>query len=356
MASRFYLLQSYGERRNEGARMDQTMKLKPVLPVLSLVSALFLGVAPSTANAEGTIAGTDISNTASVTFDVEGTTLTQSSNTVTITVDETLDVAVVLQSPQIAVAPADTDRVLVFTVTNTGNGVEDYTLTVDNTDATDDFDPVAATPSIYFDSDNSGDLSPGDEPYVPGTNDPSLNPDETITVLVANDIPAGLNNGDIGRSSLVATANTGSGAPGTVIAGAGTNSVDAVVGSSGATASVAGEYVVSDVAIDFQKSATILDPFGGDQPVPGATITYRITLEVTGTGTATGLVVTDPIPANTTFVAGSITLNGIGLSDQDDGDAGRYNDAATPAEVIVVVGDIAAADGLQAVEFAVLID
>lgn len=319
------------------------------------ISLLAIGFS-SDAVAVGTLAGTDISNTASVTYDIGGTPVTQASNTVTITVAETLDVVVVLQSPQVVVAPGDTDRALVYTVTNTGNGDETFNLVIDNTDATDDFDPIAGTPAIYFDSDDSGDFSPADVAYVPGTNDPLLNPDQTITILVVNDIPAGLANGEIGRSALQAEAATGSGAPGTIVAGGGTNGVDAVVGSTGAIASVTGEYIVSDVAVAFNKSATVSDPNGGTQPVPGATITYQITIEVSGTGTATGLQFMDPIPANTTYIADSLSLNAVALTDQADGDIGEFDDTGVQPEVRVILGDIDAAAGIQTIEFAVLID
>ncbi|MEL7296611.1 MAG: hypothetical protein AAGJ86_03055 [Pseudomonadota bacterium] len=332
------------------------MTKTPSFAVKSAFAALFVAaLIPADVLAEGTIAGTDIDNTASVSYDIGGTPVTQSSNTVTITVAETLNVVAVLQSPQVAVSPGDTNAPLVFTVTNTGNGPETFTLAVDNTDAADDFDPVAATPFAFFDSDDSGDLTPADEAYVPGTNDPLLDADQSVTVIVVNDIPAGLANGDIGRSALTATANTGSGTPGTVIPGAGTNGVDAVIGSTGATASASGEYIVSDVAVAFNKSATVSDPNGGDQPVPGATISYQITLEVSGTGTATALVVNDPIPTNTTYVPDSLTLNGVALTDAADGDVGQFDDAGTPS-ITVTLGDIAAADGLQTIGFEVLID
>ncbi|MFK8052771.1 MAG: hypothetical protein AB8F65_07330 [Woeseiaceae bacterium] len=318
--------------------------------------AVFGFCAAGAASAVGTPAGTDISNTASVSYDVGGTAVVQPSNTVTITVAETLDVVVVLQSPQVVVAPGDTGSALVYTGTNTGNGEETFSFLVDNTDATDDFDPLLVTPNVYFDTDASGDFSVGDVAYTPGTNDPLLAADETITIIVVNDIPAGLANGDIGRSSLQAEAATGSGTPGTVITAGGTNGVDAIVGATGAIATTVGEYIVSDVAVAFNKSSVVTDPYGGAQPVPGATIVYTITIEVTGTGTATGLQVVDPIPANTTFVAGSITLNGVSLTDQADGDVGVFDDAGVAPEIRVVVGDIDAAAGLQTVEFSVLID
>ena len=103
------------------------------------------------------------------------------------------------------------------------------------------------------------------------------------------------------------------------------------------------------------KSALVTDPFGGNQPVPGATITYTITAEVTGTGTAVGVIVEDLIPANTTYVPGSLTLNGASLSDAADGDAGNYEALPVPL-VRAALGDLDAAAGIQTLTFDVLID
>jgi uncharacterized repeat protein (TIGR01451 family) len=327
----------------------------------SIRNAVFIGAALwlsgiRLAVADGTPAGTDISNTAEVRYEVDGTELTQSSNAVVITVAEVLDVALVLQSPQVAVAAGDTGAGLVFSVTNTGNGPEAFRLDVDNADTADDFDPVGQVPAMYFDSDASGDFSVADTPYSPGANDPLLNPGESIVVIVVNDIPAGLANGDIGRSALLATAVTASGAAGTVVPGAGSGGVDAVVGAGGASARAVGEYIVSEVTVAILKAATVLDPFGGSSPVPGATITYTISVEVTDSGTAANASVEDAIPASTTYVGNSLTLNGAPLTDAVADDAGELDSSGTVPRVVVRFGDLTAAAGTQTVEFDVTID
>lgn len=321
------------------------------------IPALLLTMAALPANAAGTLANTDISNTASVSFDVDGTTLTQDSNAVVVTVAEILDVSVVLQSPQVAVSAADTSRELLFTVTNNGNGTEVFQLDFNNDFSAApgvDFNPVGQTPAIYFDIDGSGDFSPADVAYTAGSNDPSLDPDQSIDILIVNDIPAGLNNGDVGQSELTATSATGSGAPGTLFAGAGTGGVDAVVGTSNAQQSINGEYVVSEVTVAINKSAVVADPFGGTQPIPGATISYSITVEVTDSGTATNVVVNDLIPANTDYTPGSLQLNAAALSDDVDGDAGEL-DTTGAAQVVVRFGDLTQASGVQTVTFDVVI-
>ncbi len=304
--------------------------------------------------ADGTPAGTVIQNTATVSFDLAGSPTTLSSNTTSITVAERLDVTVSLLTPQRLVTAGSTDQPLLFTVVNTGNGTETFQLAVNSAIAGDDFDPTPSTTSIYFDTDGSGDFNAGDQPYTPGSNDPVLAADESVSVFILNDIPGTATNGQSGLSELTATSVTGSGAPGTNIAGGGDGGIDAIVGSTGATATVSGEYLVSDVLISINKAQSVSDPFGGSEPVPGATITYTITVEVTA-GTATASVVNDAIPTFTTYVPNSLQLNAAALTDAVDTDAGELDTSGAPA-IVVRLGDLPATAGPQTIEFQVVID
>ena len=303
----------------------------------------------------GTPAGTVIDNAATVNFELGGTPVVQTSNTVAITVAERIDVITTLQSGQVLAGAGAVDRSLLFTVTNTGNGNETFQLSIDSVLAGDDFDPVPAVPPIYFDTDASGDFSPGDVAYTPGTNDPVLAADASVDILLVNGIPGTVVNGNVGRSELTATSATGTGAPGTVFAGQGDGGLDAVAGSTGGESAEFGEYVVADVQVDITKSVTVNDQFGGNQPVPGATLTYSVTVEVMNAGTSTTSVVNDPIPAFTSYVANTIRLNGTGLTDAADGDAGEIDASGAPT-VVVRLGDLTRADGVQTVEFQVTID
>jgi len=309
----------------------------------------------TTAGAVGTPVGTVIQNTATVTFDLAGTPVTLQSNVATITVVERIDVIVTRQSPQILVAPGDTGRAILFTVSNTGNGSEAFALAIDSLIGGDDFDPVPAVPAIYFDTDASGDFNIGDVAYNPGVNDPVLAADASQNFFIVNDIPALVVNSQIGFSQLTATALTGSGAPGTEYPGQGDGGVDAVIGTTGGEDADIGEYLVSDVVLNVVKSQLVSDPFGGTQPVPGATITYTVTVEVTSSGTATASVFSDLIPTYTSFVPASIALNALALTDAIDADAGEYDTAGAP-RVVVRLGDLTQADGVQTVVFQVTID
>jgi uncharacterized repeat protein (TIGR01451 family) len=322
---------------------------------VATLCAIASACSPLGAYALGTAAGTSIANTATVNFSVGGTPATATSNTSTLAVAEIVNVTMALQSATNSVAAGATGETLVFLVTNTGNAPETFTLAGNSVLVGDDFDPVPASPFLYFDTDASGDLSPADTPYVQGSNDPALAADASVRVIVVNDIPAGLADGNRGRSELAATAATGTGVPGTLFAGQGAGGVDAVIGTSGGRAAVFGEYLVGEIQISAVKSQTVADPFGGSRPVPGATITYQIVVTATGSGTALGAAFTDPIPASTSYVAGSLALNGAALTDAADADAGRF--AATPAPAVnVVLGDLTAAAGAQTVVFRVTID
>jgi len=318
--------------------------------VVSLAAALPLRV-----HAAGTTAGTTIQSTATVDYTVGGSPVSTNSNTTTVIVAEILNVAVTLQSPTVTAIAGATNKALVFRVTNTGNSNETFALTGLSALVGDDFDPVPSTPFLYIDTDGSGDLSAADTPYVAGSNDPTLAADANVGVIVLNDIPAGLADGARGRSQLHAAARTGTGAPGTVFAGQGSGGVDAIAGTSGGQAQIYGEYLVGAVNVSALKSQTVTNAFGSSEPVPGATITYRVVVTATGSGTAVGAAFRDAIPANTTYVAGSLKRNGAALTDATDADTGAYVVAPAPA-VTVALGDLTSASGAQTIDFAVTIN
>lgn len=303
----------------------------------------------------GAPAGVAIENTAQVSYSLAGSPATVSSNTTSLRVAEILDLLVTLQTPAVAVQAGATAQVMAFRVTNTGNGPESVRLTVTSALGGDDFDPQASSPLVFLDSDGDGVLSAADTPYVPGSNDPLLAADAFATVFVLHDIPGGLPDGARGLVRLAAEARTGTGAPGTVYAGSGAGGTDAVVGTSGADAEATGEYLIGGAQLTVVKSAMVTDPFGGTRPLPGARIEYRVVVTAAGSGTASGALFVDPIPVNTTYVAASLRLNGVALTDAGDADAGAYVTTPSP-RVRVALGDLTAASGPQTLDFTVTID
>lgn len=308
-------------------------RLLPSCSILALIGVL---VIPSQAEAAGTRAGSTISNTASASFDTGGGTTTIDSNRVDLLVDELLDVTVASNDPaDVPTTPGATGQVLSFSVTNNGNGVESFRLSTVANAGGDDYDPTVT--QLYIDN-GDGVFDPAtDTLYIPGTNDPELDPDESITIFVIATTPGGVVDGNRGIVSLVAAAVTGTGAPGTTFPGQGEGGGDAVVGATGADGSDNGAFVVSAATVTLVKSAVVTNSLGTADAIPGATITYTIVATVAGSGSVSGLAITDNIPANTSYVAGSMTLGGTPLSDPADADAGDFNGT----RINVVLGTVA---------------
>ena len=311
--------------------------------------------------ASGTAANTSIPNTATATYvDPLGATQVATSNTVTVTVAEILDVTVA-DNGDVSVLTPQAGRALAFTVTNTGNAAETFELSYQGVGG-DSFDPELAgnTPLLYLDANGNGTFeSATDTPYSSGGNDPVIAADGHVVVFFVSNIPSSRANGDAGTISLRATAVTASanGDPaGTVYAAAGPGNVDAVVGASTASSVDPASYVVSATTTTLVKSSTVLDPFNGSQVVPGSVITYTLTFTLAGSGSITTARIVDPIPAGAGFVSGSLKLNGVGLSDVAGDDAGRYNTSTSPAQVEVNLASPLAAPSTQTVVFKVTVN
>lgn len=308
-------------------------RLLPSCSIIALLAALAL---PIQAEAAGTRAGSTISNTASASFDTGGGTTTVDSNRVDLLVDEVLDVTVDSSNPaDVPTTPGATGQVLTFSVTNNGNGVEAFGLTTIANAGGDNYDPVVT--QIYLDNGDGIFDASADTLYTPGANDPSLDPDQSITVFVLATTPGTVVDGNRGIVSLVAAARTGTGDPGRSFAGQGEGGGDAVVGSTGADGTDAGAFLVSAATVTLVKSAVVTNSLGTADPIPGASITYTIVATVAGSGSVSGLAITDNIPADTSYAPGSITLGGSGLSDAADADAGDYNGS----RINVMLGTVA---------------
>ena len=288
--------------------------------------------------AAGTVAGTDIVNTAKASYDGPSGSITIDSNAVTIKVDELLDVTVVSSDPgDIATDPAATQQVTTYQITNTGNGDEAFSLTANTAKGGDDFDTTNSV--IYLDTNGNGIFDPGvDTIYTAGSNDPVLAPDASITVFILSDIPSTANDSERAEVELTAVAVTGSGTPGTSFAGQGDGGGDAVVGSTGADGAAGSFFVIQAAKITLVKSATVADPFGGAEAVPGATITYQLVATTSGSGSLPNLAIADNIPPNTTYQAASTTLEGTALSDASDADAGTFDGSAINVSLGTVPG------------------
>jgi uncharacterized repeat protein (TIGR01451 family) len=290
-----------------------------------------------------------ISNTASATFN-SGSTV--SSNTVTVKVDQLIDVAVAGLNPS-AVPASSTPAVLTYSVTNTGNGPSTFTLAGDPNVSGNPFNGLVQ--SIVIDNGNGIYEAGIDSVYTAGGATPSIAADVSLKVFLLVGLPgSGVTDGQISQIKLTATSSIGSGTPGTVITGGGTGGVDAVVGSSGGKANANDSIIANLSAVSLIKAiASIVDPFGGSTPVPGSIVTFSITSHVAGSSSANNLHIIDTIPAGTTYQAGTLKLGSTTLTDAADPDAGQ---ASQGSGVDVGLGNVAGGSADQIVTFKVKIN
>ena len=303
---------------------------------------LLLSAVSIAARAAGTPAGTVIQNTATLSYSIGGgPTQNVTSLPASVTVAELINLTLTWQdATAVAVNSPDANSALIFLLTNTGNGPETFSLARNNALAGDNYDPLNGSAGAIF---LESGLQPGFQPsgpnadilYVAGSNDPALTADASRIIYVVSNTPASLANGNTGNVALTATSTTpgaAGAAPGTSLAGQGQSGVDAVVGGSRAQVTQNGDYVVGGVAVSVVKTVvSVVDPLGGNSVTTGAVITYRILVSVSGAGTAQGLTVTDPIPANTTYVVNSITIDGVTRSDAADADSAEFSAGAVRA-------------------------
>lgn len=309
---------------------------------LSLFATLCAGSAalalPQAAFASGTRAGTVINNTAQASYDNgTGSTVTVDSNTHSMTVAELINTTVTWgDSADVVTTPGATTQVLKFQLTNTGNGIETFSLATNGSIGGDNYDP---TVNLIVIDDGDGIYEPSqDTVYTGSAQNPTLNPDANLTIFVISTTPAGVTDGNRGGVKLLATSTTGVGAPGTTFTGAGEGGGDAILGTSGGDDDDDGFYLVASASVGLLKSATVLDPFGGAEPIPGATITYSIVATTTGSGALPNLAINDVVPTGTTYVPGSITLGGSSLTDATGDDAGQFNANAVSVALGTVSG------------------
>jgi uncharacterized repeat protein (TIGR01451 family) len=355
---------------------------------LKYLAAILLLTGIQQTQAAGTLQGTVINNTATVGYTVGGVSQpVASSNTVSFVVDRRINLTVAeVGGIATEVIPGSVDRISSFTVTNSTNGIQDFRLLAANDAAgagtafgdTDNFDVTSLR--VFIDNGN-------------GTYDPALDtatyidelgPDQTVTVFVLGNVPGGQVNGDTAGVTLRAfAADSGTaatlGADATQTTGAETPGVvDTVFGDEAGAANTVGdaardgshsdddEFDVVTAALTVIKSQTVIsDPFNGSsspKAIPGAVVEYCVDINNTGATQADAIVLTDTIPANATYQAGTIRVgvtgtgtactSGTGTAEDDDatggGDAGDYN-VTTAGAVTVRGGNVAAAARYKAV-------
>lgn len=302
------------------------------------------------AQAAGTAANTTVSNSATVSYSVGAVAQTPiTSNASTFLVDRKVNLNVTAGSGT-SVTPGSTAQAVIYTVTNTGNDTDNFTLLATNQTG-DNFD--VSNIKIYRDN--------GDNVFNAGTDTlvsaaVAFTADQSIKFFIVSDIPGTAVNAQTSVVNLKATTGY------TATAGADTAGVDTVFADTGndGTENANNTYTVASATLAVVKSVVVIsDPVNGasnPKAIPGAVMEYTITVTNSSTTTAaTAVTLTDAIPANTTYVASSMKLNGTALTDVADADAGTTTGAPVTS-VSVTAGTIAASGGVATVKFRVTVN
>lgn len=320
-------------------------------------------------------AGDVINNIATISFVSNGNSLVQESSpfgntqpgigngvATSFTEDRLINFSVIsTDATAINVTSLQYSAFLTFTVTNEGNAPQDFLLTALNTSPSpfpamiDSFDPVSPMQVFVEGSSNTDYLLAEDT----GVFIDELAVGATATVYVVAEMPA-VSVGNVAAVALIAqVAEGGSIGQGAVISAdhngftspAGVFSNGAVNVSAGIANSIpdtsgletvfndpaavnpedidsssvqdvrangqhsdVGVFFVATTASDsvtLNKSVAVTDAQGGTVVEAGSTLHYQIDVVVSGSNDVNNLIITDPIPANTTYVSSSLLLNGV---------------------------------------------
>jgi uncharacterized repeat protein (TIGR01451 family) len=297
--------------------------------------AALSSVAATPAFAAGTTAGTTITNTATVDYQVGGVAQGQQSASNNFTVDRKINLLVEeVGTVTTNVVPGQTNAVTTFQLTNSSNETLDFALVasqiVGGTAAhggTDTFN--VNNVRIYRDNTVTGTVGSWDagDTLITSYID-ELVVDTAIRLFVVADIPAALANNAVAGVTLRATAREGGGVgtQGAVITettGANTAGKDTVfadlAGVAGDVArdgshSANDDYTVQTATLAVTKTSRVIsDPFNNTtnpKLIPGAVVEYCIAVTNSGGAAATSVAINDPVPGQLTFNAGTILLGG----------------------------------------------
>ncbi len=313
--------------------------------IVVAAAAAFLSAA-GTAFAAGTDAGTSVSNSFTLDYQVGGVSQTQidtSGSPTLFTVDRKIDVTVATVSGA-SVSPGETGAELVYGVQNTGNDNVAYRLSIKDV-GTDAFDIGIYTARYYADAGADGVFTPGVDDAGAGTAytlgagvTADLAPDAKIWVIVSGDVPGTASNGQTDDVILIADSYYATASldpsytatPGTNITQAGANAMtgeaDSVLadgaGAAGAPEDVANDgahsstatYTVSAASLTASKTVAVVatvpvdcatDAIAGGFATPGACVVYVISAAnaVGASATATNVAISDILPDEVQFVS-----------------------------------------------------
>jgi len=257
---------------------------------------------------ESVLSGTTVQNTASINFDSGPNNVTIASNGSDFTVATLADVDISATTSVTSGDPGD-QIIYNFSVTNNGNAADIIDITYASSEG--------FSWAVWVDVDGNG---------TPGTGSDYLLTDSNGNGKI--DTGSLLSGASLSNLLLVTTipAGTPDSTTDTTVVTASSNNDNTVTDTQTFTTTVTAPVV----SITKSVSPT------GSQP-PTTVLTYTITVTNNGTGVATSVIVTDPIPANTTYSAGTIETGSVlgsltSRTDANDGDPGYYNSGSDDIE------------------------
>jgi uncharacterized repeat protein (TIGR01451 family) len=284
------------------------------------IAALVLGAA-DVVQAAGTLAGTNISNIATVNYTVNAVAQPALTANADFVVDRRIDMTLTaVPVALVSVTPGTSGNLIPFTLTNTSNAPLDFSTAPANR-ANGTADPYGGATADGFDSTNASFADNNNSSaYEAGTDlsaiVTNLAPDASRLVFVVSTIPGGQASGTVAVVTLTATATELGGAALTQSAGADVAATVQTVFADGAGATDAARdaafsrssgFLVQGATVSVTKTEAIIsDPInGGTNPkhIPGAIVEYTVTVtNAAGSALpATAVTLTDVLPGSVTF-------------------------------------------------------
>jgi uncharacterized repeat protein (TIGR01451 family) len=305
------------------------------LRLLATASTLAVAALAATpAFAEGTAAGTTITNNVSLSYRVGGVDQTAVTASNSFTVDRKVNLTVAeVGNTTTSVSPGQQSAVTTFDVTNASNAPLDFALAVTQLSGgtakhggTDNFNGTDI--KIFRDTNGNGSFDAGTD--LEASYLDQVTADETRRVFVVANIPLNRATGDVAGVRLTATAAeaTAAGSLGAIVTqttGANTAGVDTVFADASTTGGNTAydgihfdedDYTILAASLTATKTSRVIsDPVNGTtnpKMIPGAVVEYCIAVaNAAGSATASNVNVTDTLPSQTAYQAAfGVKLNG----------------------------------------------
>jgi len=239
----------------------------------------------------GVPSGTNISNQGSISYTDSANNVTRTGNSGTTTLNVTTATSFTLAiTPQSRTQDVDLSVSYLITLTNTGNATDSFTVALTSS---------RSFPwTLYVDANNDSILNTGD--YLMNLNNAGPTAQNGVFNFLAIDtIPHNTPDQSIDTTMFTVKSRT-----------------DTTV-----TGNVTAYTTARAPQVSLTKTVSV---FGVGASIPGATLLYTITFQNNGTGAAATVVVTDTIPANTTYSNGTILYNDATRTDGADGDNAQF--------------------------------